>query len=153
MCPLYWRWTPMTEKDTELSRRLVVGHKRDGRCCYDREAKRELVEASMRPGVSVSRMALQHGINANLLRKWIHDYRCQHDGLEDKTTTAGKGVAVRSTFMPVIEVKAPVRSSPVRIVAQLPNGVRIDLGEPSHDDLSSMLHMFSALPCSDSTKG
>jgi len=65
----------MTEKDTELSRCLVVGHKRDGRCCYDRQAKRELVEACMQPSVSVARMALQQGINANLLRTWITQYR------------------------------------------------------------------------------
>lgn len=51
----------MTEKDTERPRSLVVGHKRDGRCCYDRQAKRELVETCMQPGVSVARMALQQG--------------------------------------------------------------------------------------------
>lgn len=65
----------MTEKTTALSRPLVVGRKRDGRHCYDPEAKRELVEACLRPGVSVAGMALEHGINANLLRKWIDDYR------------------------------------------------------------------------------
>ena len=61
----------MTEKGTELSKRLVVGHKQDGRRCYDPDAKLELIEASMRPGVSVARIALQHGINTNLLRTWI----------------------------------------------------------------------------------
>jgi transposase len=40
----------MTENIKELSERLVVGHTRDGRCCYDPEAKRELIEACMRPG-------------------------------------------------------------------------------------------------------
>jgi transposase len=69
----------MTEKHTELSKRLVVGHKRDGRSCYDQEAKRELIEACLRPGVSVARMALQHGINANLLRTWITRYRRQRE--------------------------------------------------------------------------
>ena len=64
----------MTEK-VELSRPLVVGHKRDGRSCYDREAKRELVEACLRPGISIARMALEHGVNANLLRRWIDQYR------------------------------------------------------------------------------
>lgn len=57
----------MTEQRTELSRQLVVEHKHDGRKCYDEQAKRELVEASLRPGVSVARMVLEHGINANLL--------------------------------------------------------------------------------------
>src|SRR5574338_305133 len=69
----------MTERDTVLSRPLVVGHKRDGRRCYDREAKRELIEASMQPGVSVAGMALRHGINANLLRTWIRRYQLEGD--------------------------------------------------------------------------
>lgn len=67
----------MTEKDTELLKRLVVGQKRDGCRCYDKEAKRELIEACMRPGVSVARMALRHGVNANLLRTWIGQYEQQ----------------------------------------------------------------------------
>lgn len=61
----------MTEHKTELARPLVVGHKRDGRNCYDPEAKRQLIEACLRPGVSVARLAMQHGVNANLLRTWI----------------------------------------------------------------------------------
>jgi transposase len=65
----------MTEKTAVLSRPLVVGRKRDGRRCYDPEAKRELIEACLRPGVSVAGMALDHGINANVLRKWIGGYR------------------------------------------------------------------------------
>lgn len=58
----------MTESATELARPLVVGRKRDGRNCYDPQAKRELVEACLQPGVSVARLALRHGVNANLLR-------------------------------------------------------------------------------------
>jgi transposase len=69
----------MTENPTELSQRLVVGHKRDGRSCYDKEAKRELIEACLRPGVAVARMGSQHGINANLLRTWITRYRRQRE--------------------------------------------------------------------------
>jgi transposase len=30
-----------------------------------------MIEACLRPGVSVARVALKHGINANLLRTWI----------------------------------------------------------------------------------
>ena len=61
----------MTEHIPELKHRLVVGRKQDGRCCYDPQAKRELIEASLKPGVSVAKLALAHGINANLLRTWI----------------------------------------------------------------------------------
>ncbi|MGZ8941575.1 MAG: transposase [Methylobacter sp.] len=54
-----------------LSRSLIVEHRRNGKRCYDPEAKRELVEACLQPGVLVAGMALEHGIHANLLRKWI----------------------------------------------------------------------------------
>ena len=54
---------------------LVVGHKRDGRCKYDPQAKQELIRQCLNPGVSVSRMAMQHGVNANLLRTWITNYQ------------------------------------------------------------------------------
>jgi len=33
----------MTEHVSELKNRLIVGHKRDGRACYDRQAKQELI--------------------------------------------------------------------------------------------------------------
>ena len=65
----------MTEKYAELKARLVVRRKRDGRCVYDERAKQELILASLKPGVSVARMAMEHGVNANLLRAWIAAYQ------------------------------------------------------------------------------
>ena len=41
---------------------------RNGRRRYDAASKERLVAACLEPGVSVSRLALEHGINANLLR-------------------------------------------------------------------------------------
>jgi transposase-like protein len=61
----------MTEHGVELVEGLVRRQKVDGRCVYDRAAKAELVRRCREPGVSVARMALAHGVNANLLRKWI----------------------------------------------------------------------------------
>ena len=61
----------MTEHDSELLQRLVAGSKRDGRRRYDKQAQAELVQSCLKPGVSVARVALDHGINANLLRKRI----------------------------------------------------------------------------------
>jgi transposase len=37
---------------------------------HDGELKRELVERSLQPGASVSAIALENGLNANLLFKW-----------------------------------------------------------------------------------
>ncbi|WP_232484065.1 transposase [Burkholderia gladioli] len=38
-----------------------------------------MVEAALRPGVSVARLAQEHGINANLLRKWISKYLMERE--------------------------------------------------------------------------
>ena len=69
----------MSENASEIIPNLVVGHKQDGRARYSKQAKRTLVEACLKPGVSVSRMALVNSLNANLLRKWITQYQAQAD--------------------------------------------------------------------------
>lgn len=61
----------MTEIAEDLVRRLVTGRKADGRCVYDPQAKAEVVQACLKPGVSVARIGMQCGVNANLLRRWI----------------------------------------------------------------------------------
>lgn len=44
----------MTEKEESLQERLVIGRKRDGRRQYDEAAKQELIQACLRPGVSIA---------------------------------------------------------------------------------------------------
>lgn len=61
----------MSERRIDVVPNLIRGHKRDGRCVYDRKAKQELIQRCQQPGVSVAAMALAHDLNANLLRKWI----------------------------------------------------------------------------------
>lgn len=67
----------LTEVDTLETERgqseggLVVRRKRDGRRVYSPRHKRAIVEQCLQPGVSVAGIALAHGINANLVRKWI----------------------------------------------------------------------------------
>ena len=61
----------MSERVIDVVPGLVRGQKSDGRCKYDARAKAELVRRCSQPGVSVAALALAHGVNANLLRKWI----------------------------------------------------------------------------------
>jgi transposase len=145
----------MTEQATELSKRLVVGHKRDGRSCYDRDAKRELIEASLQPGVSVARMALLHGINANLLRSWIRRYQLEQEDRVGAGTpvVATDAVAVRSAFVPVVQAKIPAELGRSSLGAVLPNGVRLELSELGPDELPTILRLLAELPCSGSTPG
>lgn len=58
----------MADDDQKLQVRLVG---RSGRRRYEAASKERLVASCLEPGVSVSRLALEHGVNANLLRKWI----------------------------------------------------------------------------------
>lgn len=143
----------MTERDTEITRRLVVGHKRDGRCCYDKEAKRELVEACLQPGISVARMALEHGINANMLRTWISRYQAGRLTQVGSPGQAQTGLTRMSAFAPVVQAKHPTKTAASRFMAQLPNGITLDLSELSRDELLPILGHLCKLPCSASTPG
>lgn len=136
----------MTEKATELSRPLVVGRKCDGRCCYDPEAKRELVEACLRPGVSVARLAMQHGVNANLLRTWINRHRKHGD------SDLANPVALPA-FVPVVQPQALAPVGPPGLVATFPNGVRLDLSGVGADTLEAVLKHLARLPCSGLPRG
>lgn len=79
---------------------------RRGRLNYDAEFKRKLAAASCEAGVSVARLALEHGINANMLHKWRRHYRA---AVEDKT--------VSTQFLPVMiaQVSSPISNQPVHL--------------------------------------
>lgn len=42
-----------------------------GRRWYTQRFKSELVAQCLRPGASVSKISIEHGLNTNLVRKWI----------------------------------------------------------------------------------
>jgi transposase len=62
------------EKSESLVADLVTRQGAKGRRTYNAAAKQALGELCRRPGVSVSRLALTHGVNANLLRRWAAQY-------------------------------------------------------------------------------
>lgn len=141
----------MTEMKSEWSGRpLVVGQKLDGRRQYDPEVKRALIESALLPGVSVARLAMQHSLNANLLRTWIAQYKKQGAaGAEEPPTQVAVGL---SAFVSVAPAKpTPSRRLPV-LRARLPNGVEIDLPDARGEDLLPLLQALHQLPCSASTK-
>ncbi len=47
------------------------------------EFKRGLAAAACKPGISVAKLALEHGVNTNLLFKWRRDYRAGKFGIPD----------------------------------------------------------------------
>lgn len=87
----------MTNKSIELVEGLIVKPATHGRRTYSRQAKRALVQMCKAPGVSVAGLALSHGINANLLRRWIS----QHDAVEPNLSAEP-----RAALLPVTTVSA-----------------------------------------------
>ncbi|WP_396643634.1 IS66-like element accessory protein TnpA [Methylomonas sp. 2B] len=122
----------------------MVGHGRNGRCLYDPEAKRELVEVCLQPGISVAKVALEHGINANLLRKWIGLYR------ETEASAPNRPLALPA-FVPVqsLSTGKPAESA---FRAELPNGVKLALPSATLSDLPLILKALAELPCSVSIR-
>lgn len=53
----------------------VTSGRRKGYPNYPPEFKQQLVAASCEPGVSISKLALENSINANLLFKWRQQWR------------------------------------------------------------------------------
>jgi transposase-like protein len=140
----------MTEQISELKQRLVVGRKQDGRSCYDPQAKRELIEAGLQPGVSVAKLALAYGINANLLRTWM----TKHQRQSLAGGSVQRSAAALAPFIPVVPVSA--HRSPITspaLAARLPNGVRLEWSALPADQLAHVLQLLSTLPCSDSIPG
>lgn len=130
---------------------------RNGRRRYDAASKARLIAASLEPGVSVSRLALDNGINANLLRKWIK--QAKEAGLKHQPSA--------SAFVPVVaadrslstalagrngeeRLAKPERtgpfSSPVRMSVTLPNGVTLALDCSDMDELTAMIGALGHVP-------
>lgn len=136
----------MSDDDQKLRVRRVG---RDGRRRYDPGSKERLVAACLQPGVSISGLALSHGINANLLRKWVKDVR-----------EAGcSAVSSQSPFIPVVaaDCRLPVahsedqptslektarQSGSSKIRALLPNGVKLTL---ECSDVDALMAIIGAL--------
>lgn len=108
---------------------------RNGRRRYDPAGKQRLVEACLRPGVSLAGLALQHGVNANLLRKWVAKHQLQNGNVPPAARTP-----IASAFIPIIApspaatrpdgevaVRPLGRSSLARLTASMPNGVTLTL--------------------------
>jgi transposase len=143
----------MSDDMQELASRLVVGRKSDGRSVYDEAAKAELVAACGRPGVSVSRLARECGVNANQLSRWVREHS------QRRQRAVAVSPAAREAFIAVpIEAAAPIPSDDsataarMCLQARLPNGVVLDLREVDAQHAGAVIEAFGRVRCSVSTK-
>ena len=130
----------MDEDAPKLQVRLVG---RDGRRRYDAGSRDQLVAACLEPGVSVSRLAREHGVNANLVRKWM------------KKTRVERPLPLVSAFVPVQIAPdmhsvaggdLPTKAEPSgkcshasKVSALLPNGVSLTVECNDVDGLAAII--------------
>src|SRR5690606_40951366 len=99
----------MNEDLQDLRRRLVVGHKADGRSVYDEQAKAELVALCLQPGASVSRLARECGVNANQVCRWLRERGHVRRPRGDSSRAVSKQAAF--VAVPVASSAVPARET------------------------------------------
>lgn len=139
---------------------------------FDPAWKEQLVLACLRPGVSVSKMALENNINANQLRNWIRNHRQSRQGIRHGIGRDGRDDLSRSAFLPVIEGRAlqgGIKNSAVvvpaarpdprpegidkkpagsgaQLSASLPNGVKLSVEVSDASILTVMIGVLGNVP-------
>ena len=83
--------------------------------------KADAVAACAQPGMSMAAVAMAHGINANLLRRWVHEAQ-----LKPRSEVVRADVVVEATAQDPKTVFVPVGLPPPVPPAQVPD-IRIEL--------------------------
>ena len=97
---------------------------RNGKRFFSEAHKRAVVERCLVPGASVSAVALAHGFNTNLVRKWIG----KHQPARALARSAGTLVPVSVIEPPASSTRTSRRSAGKR-AAELPSGwIEIEIG-------------------------
>lgn len=92
---------------------------------YAASFKRELVERSLQPGASVSRIALDSGINANVLFKWRREHLRAAAGVQRESAEQAVLLPVKLATATV----APTTQEATTPRSPMPAGViEIDIG-------------------------
>ena len=110
----------MSEQDTQAKRR---------RREHSPALKRELIERSLQPGASVSGIALDSGINANLLFKWRREHLRANGRAMISTAPTAKPVLLPVTIeSPMAQVAAAPTPPPPPTSRANTGSIEIDIG-------------------------
>lgn len=90
---------------TTLDTEMKPGN-RKGRPNYPVEFKRRLAAAACEAGVSVSKLSMANGVNANMVFKWRREYRA---GLFDNMPNTS------TTLLPVVLADTPLMVAPAAV--------------------------------------
>jgi len=90
----------------------LMGRRRRRR--HSAEFKASVIQECMRPGVSMAAVALAHGLNATMLRKWVTE--SERKGSPSQAVAAAE-VRPSPSFVP-LALPAPAEESDIRIELQ-----------------------------------
>lgn len=74
---------------------------------YSAQFKADLVAACQRPGSSIAALALQHGMNANVLHRWLKEYEHGRHRLGNADAVSGADQALKPAFIPIAVATPP----------------------------------------------
>ena len=143
----------MTEEIEAIAKRLVVGHKRDGRSVYDARAKSELVKVARQPGLPLAKIARICGINANVLSNWM---RLHERGKPGGTAPRGEVIEMATPAFVAVQMPSTSAAQPVAsgldVQVRLPNGVTVELSGYDPGGAIRLIEALGRVRCSASTK-
>jgi len=109
---------------------------------YTHQFKAELVAAAKQPGASIAALALQHGMNANVLHRWLkeHERSACHQLVGPNSSGAPLATSPVPAFIPiklpkataayeptVSEIKVELRKGAVSMIITWPTSAAADL--------------------------
>ena len=111
---------------------------------YTNQFKAELVAAAKQPGASIAALALQHGMNANVLHRWLkeHELEARHQLVD--LSSSGESVATSPVpaFIPIklptataayeptaSEIKVELRKGAILMIITWPTSAAGDLAQ------------------------
>lgn len=113
-------------KDSQSPRYSVLRKRRT----YAPQFKAELIAACLQPGASIAATAREHGMNANVLHRWLKEHRLGRHQIDcDTVPAAACGIAAHGDDAAAVPV---VNAQPV--------------GNPAHRPQASAVPAFIAMP-------
>ncbi|MBS0452419.1 MAG: transposase [Proteobacteria bacterium] len=109
------------------------------RRAHSDEFKADAVAACARPGMSMAAVAMAHGINANLLRRWVHEaeMKPRSEVVRAHVDGAAKTPEPKTVFVPVSlpaptpavqapDIRIELRRGPTTVTVSWPAGAAGD---------------------------
>jgi transposase len=82
---------------------------------HDAEIKARVLAACNEPGASISAVALAHGLNANLVRKWRHGRGLKRTGIASPPVVPATPVVSPASASPPLLMPAQARFLPIEM--------------------------------------